>query len=244
MRVLIPWIVVLAASGASAGALDDMELRSNVEAAIRGSGPTASLHLKVEVEDGVVRPIGLVKDLSQIDKVIELAGKVRGVKAVERGEMRLEFADDADATIASRVSRTLGETSGLSDAPIRAEVKYGVVTLEGTLKSASKRDDVRRLCATIEGVVEVVDRLASPERPDAAIQKALDAVFGARATPRFPGRISTEVDHGTVVVSGTVPRLFDRQEALRTAWSIDGVRGVVDDLALDSHSSRIKVVSP
>jgi osmotically-inducible protein OsmY len=40
-----------------------------------------------------------------------------------------------------------------------------------------------------------------------------------------------------------VPRLRDRDVAIRTAWSIDGVRLVVDDLRIEA-TSKVSVVRP
>jgi len=76
--------IVLTSLAARAGTLEDMDLRRNVEMAIRGSAPTANLHLKVEVVDGVVIPEGIVHDLLQADAVVENAGSIKGVRAIER----------------------------------------------------------------------------------------------------------------------------------------------------------------
>ena len=169
-----------------------MDLRSNVEASIRGTAPTANLHLKIQVENGVAIPEGVVRDLNQADDVAELAAKVKGITGVDRSGLRLEFAggERRRARLARR--RTLFELPQYASSSMKVAVESGVVTLTGAIKNAAWRGEIRRLCGGIEGVVDVVDRLETPETPDARIQKALDGVFGVRVVPRFPGRVHAD----------------------------------------------------
>ena len=228
---------------ARAGTLEDMDLRRNVELAIRGSAPTAHLHLKVEVVDGVVVPEGIVRDLRQADAVVEGAGSIKGVKAVDRSKLRFEYEAPPDEAIAGRIIRGLYDVPHLAGTGIRVDVVRGVVTLEGRIGRAAYRSEIRQLCGGIEGVADVVDKLVSPEAPDETIQRSLDGVFGRRVTPKFPGAVEAQVASGAVVLSGRVPRLRDRDLAIRTAWSLDGVRLVVDDLRVEA-TSRVNVVRP
>ena len=232
-----------AAIAARAGTLEDMDLRRNVEMAIRGSAATANLHLKVEVVDGVVIPEGIVRDLVQVDAVVERAGSIKGVRAVDRSRFRFEYEPPEDDAIAGRIIRSLYDVQHLGGPGIRVGVLRGIVTLEGRIPRASYRADIRRLCGGVQGVVDVVDKLVSPDAPDAAIQRSLDGVFGRRAETRFPGSVDVQVDRGAVVLSGRVPRLRDRDAAIRTAWSLDGVRMVVDDLRIEAVA-RVSVVRP
>lgn len=235
--------IVLAAGRAAAGTLDDMDLRSNVETSIRGSAPTAGLHLKIDVENGVAIPQGVVRDLMQADDVVTLASKVKGVTGVRRDGLRLEYAGPGDEAIAGMIRRTLSEMPRYAASSIAVAVEAGRVTLTGTMKNASWRDDLRKVCGTVEGVVEVVDAIESPETPDPRIQKALDGVFGPRVIPRFPGHVAAKVVAGSVILEGRVPRLFDKTTAERHAWGINGVRGVENRLTLGS-GTEVRVVQP
>jgi osmotically-inducible protein OsmY len=236
-------LVALAALPVRTGTLEDMDLRRNVEAAIRGSAATANLHLKVEVENGVVIPEGIVRDLLQADAVVESAGSIKGVRGVERSKLRYEYEAPADQVIAGRIIRTISEVQHLATSSIRVDVQQGIVTLEGSIARATYRAELRKLCGGVDGVVEVVDKLVTAEAPDKAIQKSLDGVFGRRVQPPFPGEVDALVDHGAVVLSGRVSRLKDRDLAVRSAWAIDGVRLVVDDLRVEPKS-HVSVVHP
>ena len=236
-------LIVLPALASEAGTLDDMELRSNVEAGIRGTAQTATLHLKVRVEDHVAIPEGVIRDLNQADDVVAAAAKVKGITAVLRSGLRLEFGGVTDDEVASSVTRTLFESPRYASSSIRIAVDHGVVTLTGTIANASWRSEIRKICGGIGGVVDLVDDLETPEVPDPRIQKALDAVFGVRVVPRFPGRVRASVRNGVVDLEGHAPNLYDKQLADKAARAINGVRAVDDRIELASGQS-VKVIDP
>jgi len=220
-----------------------MDLRSNVEASIRGTAQTANLHLKIMVENGVAIPEGLVRDLNQADDVADLAAKVKGITGVDRSLLRPEFPATNDEELAARVGRVLFSEPKFASSSMKVAVLDGVVTLTGAIKNAAWRGEIRRLCGGIGGVVEVVDRIDTPETPDAKIQKVLDSIFGVRVVPRFPGYVAAAVTEGEVTLEGHVPRLYDKQAAEHDARGINGVKRVDNRLELRS-ATAIKVVHP
>ena len=242
-RLTLAGALVLSSGLAEAGTLDDMELRSNVEGSIRGAAQTANLHLKIQVEDGVAIPEGVVRDLNQADDVVDLAAKVRGITGVDRSRLRLEFGGQDDDGLAARVGRTLFELPKYASSSMRIAVENGVVTLSGEIKSAAWRGEIRKVCGGIEGVVDLVDRLATPETPDERIQKALDGVFGTRVLPRFPGYVRAVAKDGVVTLEGRVPRLYDKRVAEHHARGINGVLRVDNRLELRSGTA-IRVIHP
>jgi osmotically-inducible protein OsmY len=226
-----------------AGTLDDMELRSNVEMSIRGTAVTANLHLKIQVENRVAIPEGIVRDLNQADEVADLAAKVKGIAAVDRSRLRMEFTGPSDDALASHVGRTLFQLPKYASSSMKVAVEQGVVTLTGQIQNAAWRGEIRKLCGAIEGVVDVVDRIETPETPDDRIQKALNSVFAARVVPRFPGHVRAVVKDGVVTLEGRVPRLFDKQAAEHDARGINGVHRVHNGLELGS-AGAIQVINP
>jgi len=220
-----------------------MELRSNVETLIRGTAQTAQLHLKIEVEQGVAIPVGDVANLNQADEVATLAAKVKGITAVDRSRFRFTFTQLPDDELASHVTRTLFELPRYAASSLKIAVDQGVVTLSGGIKNAAWRGEIRRVCGGIDGVIEVVDHIETPETPADKVQKALNAVFGPRVVPRFPGRVEAAVRDGVVTLEGRVPRLCDKQAAEHNAWGINGVRRVDNRLMLGSGTA-IQVIHP
>jgi osmotically-inducible protein OsmY len=235
--------VLAIATWARAGTLDDMSLRSNVESSIRGTAQTAMLHLKVDVDAGVVKLAGVIRDLNQSDEVVELASRIKGVKDVDRSQLRLEFQGPPDDQIAAQVDRQVLRIPKFAATSMQVAVDAGRVTLSGSIKNAAWRRELRHLCGAIEGVVDVDLRLETPATPDDKIQRVLDGIFGPRVKPPFPGKVKAVVVDGTVTLEGRVPRLFDRQTAERNAWGINGVRRVDNRLELGSGTS-IEVIRP
>jgi osmotically-inducible protein OsmY len=242
-RFLLVMLLLSPPVFSAAGTLDDMDLRSNVEASIRGTASTANLKLRIRVENKIAIPEGAVRDLNQADDVVELASRVRGIEGVDRAGLRLEFAGAEDAEIASLVTRAIFELPTYSGSSIRIAVEHGVVTLTGNIKNASWRAELHKLCGAITGVVDVVDRLESPATADERIQKALDNVFGVRVVPRFPGKVHVVVKEGAVVFEGHVPSLRDKRLAEKHAWQINGVRSVDNRLELSSGQA-VQVIHP
>lgn len=226
---------------ARAGTLDDMELRSNVETLIRGSAQTANLHLKIQVENHVAIPEGVVHDLNQADDVAVLATKVRGITSVDRSKLRLEYPPPGDDELAGRVARTLVALPRYD--ALKVTVVSGVVTLTGSIKNAAWRVEIRRICGAIDGVAELVDHIETPVTADERIQKALEAVFGPRVVPRFPGHVRAVAKDGVVTLAGRVPRLYEKQAAEHNAWGLNGVHRVDNRLELGSGTS-IQVIDP
>ena len=165
---------------AHAGTLDDMDLRSNVEASLRGTAATATLHLKIRVERGVAIPEGLVRDLNQADEVVDLAAKVRGIVDVDRSGLRLEFPATGDAALAAAVARVLFELPQYSATPPKVEAVQGVVTLTGSISNASLRRELRKICGGIEGVT------ASRRPPRVTGDGRREDPTGARSRVRRP----------------------------------------------------------
>jgi len=226
-----------------AGTLDDMELRSNVEMSIRGTAATANLHLKIQVENRVAIPEGVVRDLNQADDVADLASKVKGIAAVDRSRLRMEFAGPTDAELAAHVGRTLFELPKYASSSMKVAVVGRVVTLTGEIPNAAWRGEIRKLCGAIQGIIDVVDLVDTPETSDDKIQKALNSIFAARVVPRFPGHVRAVVKEGIVTLEGRVPRLYDKQVAEHDARGINGVDLVDNRLELGS-AAAIQVINP
>jgi len=226
-----------------AGTLDDMDLRSNVETSIRGTAQTAQLHLKIQVENAVAIPEGLVRDLNQADEVADLAAKVKGIVSIDRSRLKLEFPSSSDDELAARVGRKLFSEPKFAASSMKISVENSIVTLTGAIKNASWRGQIRRLCGGVEGVIDVVDRIETPDTPDEKIQKVLESIFGVRVVPRFPGYVRALVQNGVVTLEGYAPRLYDKQAAEFNARGINGVKRVDNRLELRS-ATAIRVINP
>jgi osmotically-inducible protein OsmY len=113
--------------------------------------------------------------------------------------------------------------------PVTATVKDGVVTLTGAV-----RHDMRRIL--IEQVL-----LAIPEVSDVHNQlRVLESAGDLRTRLRSlldsedvkADAIEVVVHGGDVTLSGMAPSWFDRDSAERLAWTVPGVRSVLNRIGL------------
>jgi len=80
---------------------------------------------------------------------------------------------------------------------------------------------------TTAGLAIAEERTVGEQASDASIKLRLNAVWLERMPERYLELGATVVER-RVLVTGTVPRPEDRVEAIRLAWTVDGVRSVVN----------------
>ncbi|MFF8841960.1 CBS domain-containing protein [Streptomyces sp. NPDC015127] len=90
--------------------------------------------------------------------VVDGSGRLIGV--VSRSDLLQLFLRRDRAIQEEIVEDVLGGTLGVSPAAVTVQVDEGRVTLSGTLERRSLVRVVVRLCQSVDGVVDVVDRLA------------------------------------------------------------------------------------
>jgi len=180
--------VLLVAAAARAGTLDDMDLRSNVETGIRGTAGTATLHLKVSVNDAIASFEGRVRNLAQEDLVVDVASRVRGIRGVDRSGFVLEEGGAGNDALADAVAGAIDGVADLVDrlvtpdvpdekirraleltfAPratprfpgrVEVEVDSGRVVLKGSVPSLYDKRVAERKTWEVNGVREVDNRV-------------------------------------------------------------------------------------
>lgn len=77
---------------------------------------------------------------------------------------------------------------------------------------------------------------------DAADDKTIQLKINARfldADPALFRRVETEIVEGRVLLTGNVPRPEDRVEAARLVWQVNGVREVLNEIAVNDRSGVV-----
>jgi len=158
-------------------------------------------------------------------------------------------ADPADIETQSRIDAAIAGAPAIAAHRVDVTVDGGVATVLGVLETERERRILLDLVETTPGVRTVVDmttveyppytsirpwermplELAPPRYGDAGIHAGVtEAIHGdGRITS---SSVAIAVNRGTVTLRGVVNSMLARQAAEQRAWSVPGVRGVVNNL--------------
>jgi osmotically-inducible protein OsmY len=242
---LLALLLALPAAYAQSGAYPDSDLKAKIAQRLSQDAALQDDRLEVSVSSGVVTVSGTVDTLYEAWKVRDNVAAVFGVVGFE-SQVSLQDEGIPDSSLTTAVSDALSRN--LLDNPevgsIAASAQAGVVTLSGTVRDARKRFDARDAVARQRGVRRVVDELQSPEAADDEIQKAVAAILaGGTGTP-IGAIVRTNVSEGVVTLTGTVPLLSASYQAEESAWGVNGVRGVENQLTVTPPSREVKTIRP
>ncbi|VWB95091.1 BON domain protein [Burkholderia lata] len=212
----------------------DAALKQDVEQALFWNPAIDARRIDVEVRDRIVTLRGTVAGWAQKLEAQKIAQHVEGARALvlELDVEKSSQAACADRELAIAITFALGWQEALRDLAIQVEVDHGCVTLDGEVDHAYQRHAAERLVSRMIGVVGVANRIqvrADHTVPDvgARIAEAL-----ARRARRESAAISVDAIDGTVTLTGKVASLAERRAVCGAAWSVKGVREVVDQLTV------------
>ncbi len=224
--------------GAADAARGDARIAESVLARLHGAPRIGQLPIDATVTDGKVVLTGTVRRLDEAWEAVDLASRARGAMAVE-SRIEVEDRDRGDEAVASDVRRAFELHPELTLAAIHVEVSQGKVILSGRIGDARDRFVARDAAASVAGAVDVEDRLSSPPADDKTILAAVQEILGPGSLTQVPGVIEPKVKDGVVTLGGTVASPYDRRVAERLVLGINGVRGVVDSLAVEPRRPEL-----
>lgn len=211
----------------------DAKLKHDVEQELSRDPAVDARQIEVTVRDGAVTLLGMVSSWAQKFAAQKAVQRVGGVRVLL---LELEIAappsSRSDAELEARIMSALDWQEALQDQSIRVEVDHGRVTLDGEVEWGFQRQAAEALVSRMAGVVGVANRIqvrAAHTAQDicAEIEDAL-----ARRAQRKGAAISIEVANGVVTLTGTVDSMAEKRAACGAAWSVKGVREVVDHLTI------------
>lgn len=140
-----------------------------------------------------------------------------------------------DAAITAKVKTELIGDKNVKARNIDVDTVSGVVVLSGYVDSQHEANRAALLAKSVPGVVRVRNELQVGSR---TLGQGLDdKVLGAKIKTRLmeePGvrsfNIDVDVYSGSASVTGTVPSQEQKKKVLNLIRSVEGVKGVVDNL--------------
>lgn len=218
--------VGLPATAAAGPAADDDAVRKAVGNQLLIAEDVSSRDITVSNRKGVIVLEGEVDTLLEKQQAVELAGSIRGVRAVVD---RLTVAPKlrADPQIAERVEQAIAFDPATDKAEVDWKVKDGRVVLTGQLPSWQEKQLYGLVVSGVGGVREVDNRITVgpvSHRPDAEIEADIGSRlrFDAWLEEAF---IDVAVADARVKLSGRVASPAERSRAYRDAW-VAGVEAV------------------
>jgi osmotically-inducible protein OsmY len=194
-------------------------------------------NVKVEVTNGQVTLTGTVPTYTAREAANTATWGIAGIKEVTN-LLTVRFPDTfdvpTDAQIKRDAERRLAWNPDVYSVDVDVSVLGGVVTLEGTVDAYWKRWQAENLVAQARGVIDIENHLAvvptgSFIDKDVAtdIEAALERNLYVDAE-----KVTVEVEHGRVTLSGSVPTYYGRARAYEAAAHTPGVVAVDNNIAV------------
>jgi osmotically-inducible protein OsmY len=210
----------------------DTQLKHDILEELKWDPEVDSSKVGVTVSDGAVTLTGHVSSYRQKMAARAVVKRIADVHAlVDNIDVRLdrEFSM-TDEGLAERISHVLAWNVSGAGKGIKAEVKNGVVTLTGEVDWQYQRANIEKNIEHVGGVVSVVDRIdIKPRAATPEVQKRISEALKRHAEAEAL-KITVAASNGTIVLSGTVESLAEKDRVENAAWAAPGVTKVVDNL--------------
>src|SRR5690606_10566638 len=166
---------------------------------------------------------GSVPSAYHRDRLVEQVEKVRGVTRVT-AKLDIRPESRTDAEIERDAQAALAYDSDTREIAVDVEARDGVVTLRGSVKTGGQRAAVEDVVKTVPGVHEIENtlELAAAGGEDHAMERDVQVELAGGVVVEDP--IEVLVEHGEVMLGGTVDSHFEPSWAVRRAWSVNGLR--------------------
>ncbi len=212
----------------------DSELQKLVLSELAWEPSVTAGHIGVTAKAGVVTLSGHVETYVQKFAAEKAVRQVKGVKAVaEEIEVRLPSGvSHADDDIAAAAAQRIAWDVALPRDAIVAKVEKGWVTLTGQVGWHYQQEAATLDVSGLHGVIGVTNNIKL--KPRVNVANLSGDIMNAMGRSRYFDQETVHVraDGGKVTLTGSVPSLYDRQLASRTAWSAAGTTEVENDLAV------------
>lgn len=208
----------------------DRRLQEEVLATLEREPGIDAAEIGVSAHDGVVTLQGIVPTFRQKWLAERAARHVPSVRAVANV---LEVARPdltADALVAQAAADAIQRDPAVPTGRVKATVRHGWVTLTGTTTWPFQRAAAERAVTRVPGVKGVSNSIGvEPQISVGALRTRIEAALRL-AAELDAHRITVEAHGGTVVLSGVVHSVSERDAAEQAVLATPGVNRVDDQL--------------
>jgi osmotically-inducible protein OsmY len=197
----------------------DDELVEDVRRLLIQDGQLAEHPIHVEANRGIITLAGSVLSYRRKQLAGRIAASVHGCRTVINNLEVRPTGTVADAEIVEHVRAALRAHADITKAAITVNTSMGTVTLHGTVGSAWERaiaEDVALSCRGVRRVSNnlIIDPVIKVE--DGAIAREITTALSHTAGLQN-AQVRVAVSGGTVVLSGEVEELWQRERAEEVA---------------------------
>lgn len=214
--------------------MTDSEIRKAVIAQLEFDPSVEANNIGVAVEHGVVTLTGHVGNYAQRVVAEQVTRRVSGVRGVAQ-ELKVRPHNDAhtdDDQLAQRALQLLDLNAELPRDAITVTVQNGWLTLNGHVDWQYQRGSAEAAVKRLAGLAGVTNMMSiSPQVVVGDVQSRILDALRRNAETESTG-IKVIVDNDQVTLEGKIKAWNERAIAERAAWSVCGVRRVVDRLTL------------
>lgn len=207
--------------------MTNIEIQRAVEAELAGEAGLHHAQIGVTVAEGVVTFSGTVPSYVDARAAEAAALRVPGVCGVA-SELSVELPPESrrsDRDLAAIATKVLAATVNVP-AGVQLVVEHGHVTLSGEVAWSYEKDAAERAISHLVGIRSVHNDIRiKPHTQGRDIKENFVAALQGSSVSDT-SHIRTDCSEDVLILSGNVRSCADRDEAVRLAWCVPGVRKV------------------